>query len=164
MIRTIFNHLPAACRCMALVAAIVVGAALQGCTSNDGNIGPWFGSWSLTGMTADGTVPADFTPGATVWEFQADVVHITRRADHSTLDRSSWGTWSESSDLLILDFTHSQTGVAPGTGDYSAPTWLGLPANAVSELTIVSHPGRQMRLSFNSPEGVTYQYTLEKTW
>ncbi|MDE6276830.1 MAG: lipocalin-like domain-containing protein [Muribaculaceae bacterium] len=146
----------------ALILALVVCSC-----QNDGHIGNLFGTWSLTEMTVNGQVPEDFESGQTTWNFQNNIIVIILELPHyEYVDRT--GTWEKSTSggkkQLILNYTHSEPNIAPGTNLYEAPTWLGFPKNEVFSLDYVKDTGREIILTRTTDSGDKYVYTLKKTW
>ena len=136
---------------------VLLAFIAMGCTHNDGDIGPWFGSWAMPAMTVDGDTPPGFDPVATVWEFQSEVVRIGLLDDHHDFAATAWGTWREADGRLYLDFTH-------GNGEYTAPSWLLMHPGKVLVLSIVERENRRMVLRYITPKGESVVYTLKKTW
>ena len=136
---------------------VLLAFIAMGCTHNDGDIGPWFGSWAMPAMTVDGDTPPGFDPVATVWEFQSEVVRIGLLDDHHDFAATAWGTWREADGRLYLDFTH-------GNGEYTAPSWLLMHPGKVLVLYIVERENRRMVLRYITPKGESVVYTLKKTW
>lgn len=145
------------------VLSIVLCLSAMACQHNNGDIGWLFGSWLLYSMTVDGETPADFNPEDTFWEFQNNIVDISRVGFmYEKQDR--WGTWSEDDDCLLLDFNHYQLGVNPGTQHFAAPEWLGFPPRKTVRLRYLSRTSKHMSLSWVSEDGSTYIYSLRKIW
>lgn len=143
---------------------IAAAAALGACVNNDHTPMPWMGAWAMESMTVDGQPAPDIDPEMTMWEFQNNIVRITRQGSHQTLANVCWGTWAVTDRTLTLDYTHSATNIPAGTGEYSAPTWLMMPANSVMQLDILQLDNRKIRLQYQTPQGETVVYTLRKTW
>lgn len=143
---------------------LVIAVISAGCTCNDGDIGPWFGSWSMSEMTVDGRTPDGFDPTATVWEFQSSLIRISLLGEHHTMDDMSWGTWHESDGHLYLDYTHPSDKYENSNGEYEAPSWLLIQKNSVADLAILERGKRRMTLEYITPEGEKVVYTLKKTW
>lgn len=133
------------------------------CRVNNGDIGDFFGSWLMESMTVDGEVPDDFNPELTYWEFQNNLVSISR-VEFMYDKESRWGTWSEDGNHLLLNYTHYSQGLNPGTGQYTAPEWLGFPPNSVISLTFVTRSSKRMSLTWTDYEGHVYVYSLRKIW
>lgn len=93
----------------------ILPALLCGCTHNNGDIGPLFGTWRLDAISYD-TVSADGSPqhgldevGDVFWSFQNHVVKIDRVYPHHITD-SRFGTWQRPDDTtLVVNFDNSET-------------------------------------------------------
>ena len=133
------------------------------CRMNNGDIGDLFGSWLLYSMTVDGQTPEDFDAEETVWEFQNNIISISR-VEFMYDKESRWGTWSEADGKLLLNYTHHEHGVNQGTAKYSAPEWLGFPPNQIIPLTFVERTSNRMSLTRTSENGEVYVYSLRKIW
>lgn len=145
-----------------IILPLLLAAVTTGCTHNDGDIGPWFGTWAMSGMTVDGETPKDFNPTATVWEFQSELVVIRLLGEHHDIDAASWGTWREADGHLYLDYTHNSQHT--GLSEYDAPVWLMMENDSVIDLTIAERGNRSMILRYSAPDGRIITYTLKKTW
>ena len=145
------------------VIAFVTLLALASCRMNNGDIGDFFGSWLLYSMTIDGETPDKFNPEETFWEFQNNIIEISR-VDFMYDKDGRWGTWSEDDDKLVLDFTHFEYGVNPGTIQFAGPEWIGFPKQGVISLTFVSRSSKHMTLSWHDTNGRIYVYSLQKIW
>ena len=146
-----------------IISIILSLAACQ----NDGRIGSLFGTWGLASMTVNGAPAEDVDPELTTWSFQNNIVRIVLDGPHHAwTDRT--GTWSRTSrdgkNYLELDFTHGEDDIAPGSGPYKAPEWLGFPENRVVPLEFVKDSSREMILTWTDDDGKVYVYTLKKTW
>lgn len=146
---------------LSIIAVILL--ALSSCRVNNGDIGDYFGSWSLYDMKIDGETPDDFDPELTFWQFQNNIIDICRVGFMYDRD-GHWGTWSEENDRLLLNFMHHDVDEAPGTGGYSAPSWIGFTSDEIISLKFVSRDSKSMTLSWNSPDGRQYTYSLRKIW
>ncbi len=139
------------------VAAIVT---TPGCTQNDGDIGPWFGTWRLEQILVDGTPDSSYGRDI-IWKFQADVISmvVVDDATHSAI--SSWGTWSHTDRTLTLDFTYSDTANPAGSYKYAPPAATHLPA-AVSRLRVIKLSKGEIVLEYVSEHNINYTYKLTK--
>lgn len=128
---------------------------LGGCRDNNGDIGPWYGSWSLVSVTEDGLPYTDWQiDGRTVsWSFQNNIIRIQAAWPNHDY-HNFYGTWAVEGQTLLLDFTHSDDNNAAGTGQYEAPAWLLLRPGK-SALHIDSQHGNTMTLTDQST-AVTY--------
>lgn len=158
MANRIFPHIG-----IAHIAAsvILLMISITGCTRNNGDIGPWFGIWTLNSIEADGTPVPDYEPNTIFWKFQSTVINITQLLEcHDYHD--TFGTWRQIDDsLLELNFTHSNDGQQPGTGLYAPPEEMHLPSE-ICKLHIVRFTGKSLVLTYISAEEITYTYTLSK--
>lgn len=136
---------------------------LAACRMNNGDIGDYFGSWLLYDMTVDGVTPESFNNEETFWEFQNNIIQISR-VDEFYDKEGRWGTWSEEDGKLLLNFTHFDYGTNPGTGQYAAPEWIGFPKKGIITLTFVSRSSKHMTLSWHDSTGAIYIYSLRKIW
>lgn len=142
---------------------MLVAVAFCSCRMNNGDIGDFFGSWLLNSMTVDGSEAEDFDRESTFWEFQNNIIQISQVSDK--FDKTErWGTWVEDGDRLLLNFTHSETDIAPGTGKYRAPEWLYFPENEIISLTFVERKAKRMTLSWQDQSGRKIVYSLRKIW
>ena len=137
--------------------------ALGACRTNNGDIGDYFGSWLLYDMTVDGVPPESFDNEETFWEFQNNIIQISRVDELYDKD-GRWGTWSEDDGKLELNFSHYDFGTNPGTGQYAGPEWIGFPKKGIITLTFLSRSSKQMTLSWHDPAGAIYVYSLRKIW
>ncbi len=143
---------------------ILVSTALLGggCTHNDGDIGPLFGSWIVDEMTADGA-EVSIDGGYGYLQFQGAVVMCKLIDDRHSLLFYSVGSYEREDDDLLLNFTHSDNETAPGQGQYSAPTWLLLTPDAVNRMEIISLDKSKMKLKHITPDGTVVLYSFRKT-
>lgn len=146
-----------------LIFTLFVTVVLCGCRVNNGDIGDFFGSWLLESMTVDGVEAEDFDSESTFWEFQNNIIKITRVTPQLNSD-GRWGTWVDNGSQLFLDFTHYEDGVAPGTGSYQAPEWLDMPQNEIIALTFDKRASRRMILWRTDALGRRIAYSLRKIW
>lgn len=135
-------------------------AGLAGCTSNNGNIGDWFGTWHLLEIKVDGTADPAYQ-GNIFWQFQSDVINMTELTLGGYHDRTNhWGIWSQQGKTLCLDYNHP---VAPGSTthveEFEPPTITRLPLE--STLTIDHFTSSRLTVTYQAPE-TTYQYILKK--
>jgi len=73
---------------LSLVALLLTAS----CTRNHGDIGPWFGTWHVAQITADGT--ARTVVGDYFFQFQSHVFRVSKVYGHEQLVES-FGTWEE---------------------------------------------------------------------
>ena len=65
-----------------VLVSVMVMTGISSCTRNNGDIGPWFGTWKLTEITVDGTSDAGYE-GNIFWKFQNDVFEMVRVNQHA---------------------------------------------------------------------------------
>ena len=132
-----------------------------GCTHNDGDIGPWFGTWQLEEITADGTVDTGYHHDI-FWQFQNTVFCMRKvTAMHDVYPR--WGTWQETgNDILRLDFTNHDNDHPEGSTIYIPFPETHIRPNGITELKIMEMSGSELHLQYAAPEGTLYDYYLKK--
>lgn len=128
------------------------------CTHNDGNIGPWFGTWKMTEMTVDGVKSPDYHDDI-IWKFQSAVVSILQVDDttHSVYD--STGSWTQQGNLLTLNFLHSDNHT--GDNSYIPPSVTQIP-HGIAIMNIVKLSSKEIVLSYTTESGSLIRYTLNK--
>lgn len=144
---------------LALITA-AIAMIHTGCTHNNGDIGPWFGTWHLDSVTIDGKTDGEYQ-GNIFWCFQSDVIRMVVVDDATHTRSDHWGTWSEDDNQLFLKYTYSDDTYKPGQGVYSPAHGIGL-ASGVTALTITSGPGSGLKLTHTLTTGETYTYVLSK--
>ncbi len=146
-----------------IIFSLLLTVLLSACRVNNGDIGDFFGSWLVESLTVDGVVPDDFNDETSFWEFQNNIIKVSYIENLDELDRR-WGTWAEDDNSLLLDFTHYENGVEPGTQHYQAPEWLYMPQGVVIDLTFVSRGSHHMTLAWTDASGCRIVYSLRKIW
>lgn len=142
---------------------MLVAVAFCGCRMNNGDIGDFFGSWLLYSMTIDGNEAENFDTESTYWEFQNNIIEISRVDSHYQ-KWGRWGTWVDDGDRLLLDYTHGDEDYAPGTDIYQAPEWLYFPSNQIIVLNFVERQSKRMVLSMQDDKDRRIVYSLRKIW
>lgn len=146
----------------AIILLAIILLAATACTRNNGDIGPWFGAWTMTSIKADGIPVADYSPSTITWKFQSTVINMIQINPHHEYI-NSFGTWRQISDnQLELNFSHSDSERPSGTDVYAPLPATHLPAS-VSLLDIVSFSSKHIVLEYTSPtDGIVYTYTLDR--
>lgn len=147
-----------------LVTILVVIAALWGCTQNDGRIGVWFGTWTLTSITVDGEAGTDYHDNST-WSFQNSVILIQEEGAHNQYS-DHYGSWSEEAEILTLDFTHHDTkDTLSWSTLYKLPQnmYFGMRQGKV-RLHIDHLSGSKADLTCVNPDNQTVTYHLKKLY
>lgn len=149
----------------ALLTLTVIAAAtlLTGCTHNNGDIGRWFGTWTVERILVDGEPYARYEHNM-VWKFQNSVFSMQLiDTDPGIHDRQQrWGSWSEADGALIIDFNHSDDACAPGEGIYAPFPVSLLNRGGASVLRIASDKGSEVTLTFTSARGENVTYIIKK--
>ena len=143
----------------------VIYCCLTSCTRNNGDIGPWFGSWRLDEITIDGEQSDEYA-GNIVWKFQNNVFEMVKILinDYTHGYEVCYATWSEHDEYMLIDFQHHDDVYQPDwDGRYKPFAETHLPVNGVAELKIESQTGSRVQLTYQSPtDGKTYCYKLSK--
>ena len=143
------------------MAAVMISAVcIGGCTHNDGDIGPWFGTWKLDSMTVDGVQDTEYADNV-IWKFQANIMSIVRVSEnHGRYE--VYGTWCEpQTDVLRIEFIYSDNNTPAGTMRYSPLPETHLPPG-ISDLDILEMKSGKLHLEYQSPDGTVYGYFLTK--
>lgn len=134
---------------------------MASCVTNEGDIGPLYGQWSLTSMTVDSEA-SDIDVRLYFWKFQNDIIQIQK---DTGFNRTSYsiGTWERTGDTLYLNFTHS---AAPEGSEnwatYNPPPELGIPGRVITPLQIEKLSGKDMSLQYTDSDGKIYRYSFRK--
>lgn len=131
------------------------------CRSNHGDIGYFFGQWSLKSMTVDGE-EADVDVKAYFWKFQNNIIEIQKILEFHD-GTYCLGTWEEADNILSLDFDHKE--IIDGEENwvrYTPPSELGIPARTTSAMYIEKLTDSDMELRFERADGKVYRYTFKK--
>lgn len=145
---------------ISILLFLTVILSTPGCTQNDGDIGPWFGTWRLEQILVNGTPDSGYNRDI-LWKFQADVISMVAVNDVTHTVISSWGTWTHTDNTLTLNFTYSDTDNPAGSYKYTPPTATHLPA-AISRLQVVSLSKGEIVLEYVSEQNINYTYKLAK--
>lgn len=136
----------------------LIFAVCVACTRNNGDIGPWFGTWKLSSITIDGQPEAYNADPDILWKFQSDIICMVRADDNEHTATPRWGTWSHSGNMLSLDFTYTDNN---GDGEYT-PFPVTHLQRGVTAIDIVKLSGSEIRLRWIDHAGQTIEYTLNK--
>ncbi|MCM1505013.1 MAG: lipocalin-like domain-containing protein [Muribaculum sp.] len=143
------------CTIIAITAIFTIG-----CTHNNGDIGPYFGTWKLLDIEVDG-LPLEEYKENIFWQFQSDVFCMRGVLPHHDTD-VRWGSWEEASDdILILNFSHHDDSHETGSTMYSPLPLTGLEAT-VNRLDILYVSNSKMTLTYRTSKGAVYCYRLKK--
>ena len=130
---------------ISLMAIVLV---LGSCTRNHGDIGPWFGTWHVETITANGTpitVEGDY-----FFQFQSKVFRVSQVTDHEQTVES-FGTWDENGDKMTIEFPDESVFyiVMPGL-------------EAHNNFTVTTTSSRDVTFTKTDNTGVIYTYRLKK--
>lgn len=143
------------------IVVAFVAVLLGGCTHNNGDIGPFFGTWKLSSITVDGVPDPDYGDNV-VWKFQANVVAMVRINNrHET--NESIGTWIDLGRQEIqMDFIYCDDVFPEGSDRYSPLAETHLPKGSF-RLAVMALSSGDMKLRYSDPEnGIIYEYALKK--
>lgn len=73
--------------------AIAIASLVASCTHNNGDIGPWFGTWHVEKMVVDGIDNPNF-PDSVFFQFQSYVFCMRRIYPHQQY-YAAFGTWED---------------------------------------------------------------------
>lgn len=145
------------------IAVIAAVATLGGCTTNNGDIGPLFGTWRFESVAVGGVdvnLEADSVESYSL-VFQnriVRVIEVRERHDHEYYT----GTFRHRENLLELDFSHSDK--LNGTTIYTPPSVLGFEPHGVTNLIVTKLTKRQMEAYRVDNNGVTHTYKFSKSY
>lgn len=138
-----------------LLVVLLTAITSTRCTRNNGDIGPWFGTWRNYSITVDGHEKDGYgTDGYYFWKFQNRVIEITfprKLVDHEMF--MSIGLWEEQDKVLKLDFTNGTVQKLPAELN---------PFPDECTLDIIELNKSHITLRYIDAEGHTYMYYLEK--
>ena len=127
----------------------VVLLALGACTRNHGDIGPWFGTWHVQQITADGirvNVEGDY-----FFQFQSHVFRVSQVYGHEQTVES-YGAWQETDggDMLV---------------DFSDPDvfYIQMPGlETRNRFTVTTASSGDVTFTKTDIQGTQYTYHLKK--
>lgn len=130
---------------------LVAAMAFSACTRNGGDIGVWFGTWTIESVTVDGTVVPDPAGVHYAVQFQGQIVEVKEVNERHDPYTNTYGNWTEDADQMQWLF--------PDVNMY----FVQLPGlTRVNKFTIMEKSAHHVRLKQVSDAGVTYIYTLRK--
>lgn len=127
------------------VALLILGA----CTRNHGDIGPWFGTWHVEQITADGTPVS--VEGDYFFQFQSHVFRVSNVGAHQQTVES-YGAWQENEGGRM-------------TVDFSDPTtyYIEMPGLEVhNDFIVITTSSHDVTFNKTDANGVVYSYHLKK--
>ena len=142
---------------------LVMGALavfFSSCT-NHGDIGYFYGQWSLKSLTVDGE-DSGVDVDVYFWKFQNNIIEIQRFFEFHDF-YYYLGTWREEENELFLNFDHKE--IIDGEENYvryTPPAELGIPGRTTSIMHIEKLTSSDMVLRFERSDGKVYRYTFKK--
>ena len=132
-------------------------AILTSCTTNNGDIGEWFGTWKVTEIKV-GDEPMEGYDGSLFMVFQSNVVEMLQVGEHQSYNRC-FGDWAEEGRLLILNFSYSTTNTQDP--DYTLPP-VTMMQQAIVNCTLLKNDDRDKIFTFTGTDDKTITYTIHK--
>ena len=130
------------------ISLMMVVLALGSCTRNHGDIGPWFGTWHVESITANGTLVS--VNGDYFFQFQSKVLRVLLVTERDQLVES-FGTWEENDSKMILSF--------PDPSVY----YIEMPGlEAYNNFTVTNTSSREVTLTKTDAIGTTFAFHLKK--
>lgn len=148
---------------------LILGLCLTtSCTHNNGDIGDWFGFWQLETIEVDGTADANYH-STIFWKFQNCVIEMQKISEDpdDPVRSEAFGTWEDTGDQLILDFSYSdnqnptELGES-GKGIYAPYAETRLPYGKPASLEILSSSGSRKELQYITENGERVTYYIVK--
>ena len=136
------------------ISLLMVVLALGSCTRNHGDIGPWFGTWHVESITAQGGIYQYIVPveveGDYFFQFQSKVFRVSQVKEHNQLVES-FGTWEENGDKMTITFPDPDVFYVemPGLESYN-------------DFTVTNISSKEVTFTKSDITGVTYSYHLKK--
>lgn len=140
---------------LAFLITLVVAALMPtGCTHNNGDIGPIFGTWVLREASCDGQ-RLDVESFLVTWSFQNNILSEMVTLPHNTTHETwaTWG-WGDEGRVLYVDFTHC----------WQIPQCkaLGFPEDSKAAFTVKEFNKKTLSLVYIHENGSTYAYRFDK--
>lgn len=130
-----------------ILPMLILAGLLQGCTHNNGDIGPLFGNWKLTEASG---LPQGAAPKGIFWAFQSSVVQLLRNDGYAE-STIVYGNWHLDEENLILDFPDE---------DYAPLPELALPRQCSLQVEYMSRS--RLKLTYTNADGGTQTYVFIK--
>lgn len=125
---------------IALIATLLVAVATS-CTSNDGDIGFWFGQWKVTSITVDGTAVTS-EDETLYFSFQSGVIE-QKIIYSSHAYNQAYGSWSENGAQKTVTLTFYEDLYEPIDGYLSTGENLLSYSHSGDNLTLTLSDGTQ---------------------
>ena len=149
-------------KCIRLIFMLMSIWILNGCTQNNGYIGPIFGSWSLISISEDG-IPLKLED-ETTFSFQNKIVQVMkyREPPYTGTGTTKYGNFTISDDVLTMQFQLKLPDIDNYV--YMTPDWLYFPMDGKPiHFDIKKLNGSKMILTLATDKG-ELEYRFDKTW
>ena len=151
---------------MRYILALTAFVALTACTHNNGDIGPWFGTWVIDYVGSNPNTPAadlavsgnDYTTtSVTIFlQFQGDIVSLRRVNNILHTEEAAYGTWSEGDGTLDITFPD---------GNLAYIYLMGLSRTGTNHFAIQNRKGNEMTLELLSFDAdILIYYHIKKLY
>ena len=137
-----------------IIYMFILSLALGSCTRNHGDIGPWFGTWHVESITAQGgiyqyIVPVD-VEGDYFFQFQSKVFRVSLVSERNKLVES-FGTWDENDGKMTITFPDPDV------------FYIEMPGlEAYNDFTITTTSSREVTFTKTDATGTTFAYHLKR--
>ena len=137
-----------------IIYMFILSLALGSCTRNHGDIGPWFGTWHVESITAQGgiyqyIVPVD-VEGDYFFQFQSKVFRVSLVSERNKLVES-FGTWDENDGKMTITFPDPDV------------FYIEMPGlEAYNDFTVTTTSSREVTFTKTDATGTTFAYHLER--
>ena len=133
------------------ILVLLVMTVVASCTSNNGDIGPWFGTWKVTEVRCDGEAEEQYA-GNMFFKFQSSVFEVLVVNDHHFTD-TAFGEWREEPGGKIVIWFPDQS---------YEPAQESHFAREANVLTYDAVKASGFLLTLKATDGHTYTYRLVK--
>lgn len=145
-----------------LAVMAVMMAVVTGCTHNNGDIGPLFGSWTLQEITIDGTPDASYGHNMT-WNFQNHNLSImTVYPHHDRAENMGTWEWVTQDRVIGLNFTYKNADGVVGGSPFCPPPGLHLPSGQILVMDVAQLTSSDMTLVYENADGEMIKYKFTK--
>lgn len=126
-------------------------AIAQGCTRNDGNIGPIWGMWRVTNLEINGEQKEGYE-GNLYFSFQASVFMQKTVNENEHSANNTYAMWMYQGEDLLINFTEER---------YKPFAISGM-IHGENFVKVLYFEGDDMHLEYENPDGVKYFYKLKR--
>lgn len=132
---------------------------LAACTTNDGDIGEYFGEWAVDEVTIDSHLVETYPYGRVYWRFQADLLVVNLMGENHVDNRGWIARWTEADGHLTVDFDQ-RLNEESSLG--RIPAELLIPPQQTTSMQILLKTTRALVLCYLNDRGETITFTLRK--